>query len=149
MKKIRTINTPLVAMILGIMLLTGCSSFMYGYTHDRALDSYQLVSGEESFGARRIRYILGHNPGLKDLVDEKGLPDFLYEYVSDEKTDSVRLYYVASDLVYVLESTSRWQANSLALADERSFSSYETLTYEELLKESESEIDREPPPIEE
>ena len=127
-------GVTLVLLLLTVTILGGCAGFKYGYTKNRAIDSYLLVDeATESFGFKRMKLNQGYNSSLKGFIKEHGLPDFIYEYENEKGRDSIKMFYVQNDIAYVYESQS-WVSNSLALKEYRPLTYYEKLTYEELLK---------------
>ena len=80
-----------------------------------------------------MEYNLGYNSSLKGFVEQNGYPDFIYEYQNEEGRDSIRMYYVNKDIVYIYESNS-WMADSLFLKEHRPLTDYEKATYKELKK---------------
>jgi hypothetical protein len=80
-----------------------CKSFNYGLTQKKAFGHYNLVTGNgSSFGDKRLKYNLGHhrNSSLSAFVQQRGKPDFIYEYEDAEKRDGIHLYYVNADSAY-------------------------------------------------
>ena len=54
------INKSILILLAILISLSGCKSFMYGYTKDLAFDAYHIVkSDKKDFGNKRIRYNMG------------------------------------------------------------------------------------------
>ena len=80
-------GVTLVLLLLTVTILGGCAGFKYGYTKNRAIDSYLLVDeATESFGFKRMKLNQGYNSSLKGFIKEHGLPDFIYEYENEKVT---------------------------------------------------------------
>lgn len=132
---------PLIFILLiSSFCLPGCKAFMHGYTWDKAENSYHLVNGDkDNFGDKRIKYLRGFhkNSALANFLDcncnNRGLPDFIYEYKSKEKCRGIQLFYVSRDSVYVFEEPRKGNLNSM-LKDARKMDEYERLTYQRLIK---------------
>ena len=102
------------------LFLTGCKAFMHGYTWNKAQNSYYLVTGaDDNFGDRRIEYNKGfhRNSDLTNFLDckcnDRGSPDFIYEYKSKAKCRGIKLYYVKLDSVFVFEEPRKGNLNSI------------------------------------
>jgi len=125
-------KTTILLLICLSFLVQGCASAMYGYTQRKAMDRYLFVDkATENFGYKRMQYNLGHNSSLKGFIESHGLPDFIYEYENNKGRDSIKLFYLKKDIVYIYESQS-WLANSLYLKEFRPLTQYEKDTYEQL-----------------
>jgi hypothetical protein len=125
-----------VLLIIGslslVCLLGGCSAAMHGYTQRQALDRYLLVDKTtESFGYKRVTYIQGFRPPMKGFIENKGLPDFIYEFKNNEGREGVNLYYVEKNKVYIFV-TRDWRPDSIYLKDDRGLNEYELATYKHL-----------------
>jgi hypothetical protein len=101
-----------------IISLFSCKAYMHGYTWDKAKDSYQVITGnKDSFGDKRLTYNKGFHKHseLSDFLDcncnNRGLPDFIYEYKSAAKCRGIKLFYVKLDSVFVFEEPKK---NNLA-----------------------------------
>ena len=126
----------LVATIL--ISLLGCKSFMHGYTWNKAANSYNLVSGnKEDFGDKRLNYNKGFHKHsalanfLNCKCNDRGLPDFIYEYKSDTKCRGIKLFYVKLDSVFIFEEPKKNNLNSIQ-KEARKMDDYERQTYERL-----------------
>jgi len=127
-------KTSILFLVTFLFLFQGCSIYMHGYTKRSAMNRYLLVDANtNNFGFERMEYNLGYNRSLKGFVDNHGLPDFIYEYVNEEGRESIKMFYVEKDIVYIYESQS-WLADSLFLKEQRPLTKYEKDTYEELKK---------------
>jgi hypothetical protein len=118
--------------------LVGCKAFMEGYTWDKAENSYNLVTGDkDNFGDKRLNYIKGYrnNSPLANFLENKcnnrGLPDFIYEYKSETKCRGIKLFYVKIDSVFVFEEPKKNRVNSIQ-KEARKMDDYERLTYQRL-----------------
>ena len=91
MKNVQLIT--LVIILINISALTGCSSYMHGYTQHAAFGKYMLVDAEtEIFCYERITYIIAfRGAGIASFIEEKGYPDYLHEY---KKTAEKKLYSI-------------------------------------------------------
>jgi hypothetical protein len=118
--------------------LIGCKAFMHGYTWDKAVNSYNLVTGDkENFGDRRLIYNKGFHKcsALANFLDYKsnnrGLPDFIYEYESETKCRGIKLFYVKLDSVFVFEQPKKNNLSSIQ-KEARKMDEYERQTFERL-----------------
>ena len=118
-----------------IVLLAGCKAFKHGYTWSEAKNSYNLVTGDKNnFGDRRIDYNMGfhNNSALSNFLNcncnSRGLPDFIYEYMSPTKCRGIKLFYVQRDSVFTFEEPKRGNLNSV-LKEARKMDAYERETY--------------------
>lgn len=127
---------------LTVLLMTGCSSFMHGYTQRKANHRYLLVDEEnDSFGYQRMTYNLGYNRSLKPFVKEHGMPDFIFEYPVKGAKSGICMYYLEEDKVYIYESSSMWVADSLFLKEVRNLTEEEKERYRFLLRQKEEQAD--------
>jgi hypothetical protein len=108
-------NTILLAIIISLF---SCKAYMHGYTWEKAKDSYQAVTGnKDNFGDKRLTYNKGFHKDseLSNFLDckcnNRGLPDFIYEYKSATKCRGIKLFYVKPDSVFVFEEPKK---NNLA-----------------------------------
>jgi hypothetical protein len=120
------------------LTLVGCNAFMHGYTWSKAQNSFSLVSGDkENFGDKRLKYNKGfhRNSVLSDFLDcncnNRGLPDFIYEYKSDTKCRGIKLFYVKPDSVFIFEEPKKNNLNSV-LKEARKMDESEKQTYQRL-----------------
>jgi hypothetical protein len=93
-----------------VISLSGCKSFMHGYTWKDAKDTYQTVTGDkDNFGDKRLNYNKGFHKhsALSNFLDckcnNRGLPDFIYEYMTEKKCRGIKLYYLKLDSVFIFE----------------------------------------------
>lgn len=97
-------NSILVLLILLVasILSTGCSTAMHGYTSREAQNRYMIVDADtESFGYKRLTYIVGYRgASISYFIDEKGFPDYLYEFVENRRQGFI-FYYLNEDRSYV------------------------------------------------
>ncbi len=125
--------------LLAILIsFSGCKAFMHGYTWDKAQNSYNLVTGsKDNFGDKRLKYNKGFHKhsALSNFLDckcnDRGLPDFIYEYKSDTKCRGIKLFYVKLDSVFVFEEPKKNKLNSVR-KEARKMDDSERQTYERL-----------------
>ena len=93
---------------------------MHGYTWDKAENSYNLVTGDkDNFGDKRLNYNKGFHKhsALSNFLDckcnDRGLPDFIYEYKSDTKSRGIKLFYIKVDSVFVFEEPKKNNLSSI------------------------------------
>ncbi len=135
--KAKIVPLLLLVSVFGF-ILTGCSSFMYGYTMRDAMYKYLYVDeATENLGFKRLKYSMGTNFGgiLKDFVKEHGLPEMIFEYKDEKGRNGIRMYYVKKDIVYVFEHKN-WMSSSLYVKGHRPLDGYEKLTYEVLINKA-------------
>lgn len=125
-----------------ILMLFSCNAYMHGYTWSKARNQYHLVNGDKNnFGDQRIKYNKGfHNhSALSNFLDcncnSRGLPDFIYEYITKTHCRGINLYYVKLDSVYIFEEPKRGKLQSV-LKIARKMDNYEHQTYNRLSKMS-------------
>jgi hypothetical protein len=123
-------------LIFGCYILFGCNAFMHGYTEDKALNKYLLVTGDkDNFGDRRIKYNKGfHNhSALYNFLtcDCKSHPNFIYEYKTTTKCRGIKLYYVTIDSVFTFEEPRKGNHGSI-LKDSRKMDESERQVYQNL-----------------
>jgi len=125
----------LMVVLLGCMLiLPACAGFHHGWTWSQAVNSYNLVTGDEhNFGDRRVKYNRGfhRHSQLDAFLASRGNPALIYEYYSPEKCRGIRLFYPAVDSVYVFEEPHKNNLRSV-LKEARKMDDYERLTYERM-----------------
>ncbi len=121
-----------------IISLFSCKAFMFGYTWEKAKDSYHLVTGNnDDFGDKRLNYNKGlhKHSELSNFLDckcnNRGLPDFIYEYKSETKCRGIKLFYVKLDSVFVFEEPKKNNLNSIQKVA-RKMDDYERQTFERL-----------------
>ena len=121
-----------------IICLIGCKSFKHGYTWSKAENSYNLVTGDKNnFGDKRLDYNKGfhRNSALSNFLDckcnDRGLPNFIYEYKSETKCRGIKLFYVRLDSVFVFEEPRKNNLNSIQ-KEARKMDDYERQTYDRL-----------------
>jgi hypothetical protein len=135
--KTKIIPLLLLVSIAGF-ILTGCSSFMLGYTMRRAMHTYLLVDeATENFGFKRMKYNISHNANglLKRFVKEHGLPQMIFEYENEKGRKGIKMYYVRKDIIYVFEYKNL-NSYSLYQKESRSLDEYEKLMYEVLINKA-------------
>ena len=111
-----------------------CNAFKYGYTEDKALNAYYLITGNENdFGDKRIKYNESFHrcPCFKTFLDNKGYPGFIYEYKNKAKCKGIKLFYPVSDSVFVFEEAQKGKRYSF-IKESRKMDNYERATYQRL-----------------
>lgn len=128
----------LLFLLIFAFFLFGCKAFKHGYTWSEAKNSYNLVTGNEhNFGDKRLNYnkAFHKNSALSNFLDckcnDKGLPDFIYEYQTDTKCRGIKLFYVQPDSVFIFEEPRKGNLQSV-LKEARKMDDYERQTYERL-----------------
>ncbi|MFT3844054.1 MAG: hypothetical protein QM725_03300 [Lacibacter sp.] len=103
-----------------VLLSVGCNSFMHGYTWNKAENSYHIVTGDKTnFGDRRLKYNKGFHKhsALSNFLDcksnNRGLPDFIYEYKTEDKRRGIKLFYIKPDSVFVFEEPQKNKLQSI------------------------------------
>jgi hypothetical protein len=121
-----------------IVLLLGCKAWKHGYTWSKAENSYNLVTGDKhNFGDKRLDYnkYFHRNSEFSNFLDctcnDRGLPNFIYEYQDRNKRRGIKLYYVQRDSVFTFEEPKKGNLHSL-LKEARKMDAYERETYERL-----------------
>ena len=124
---------------LGLLLIflipnLGCDAFKYGYTENKALNSYYLVTdSKRNFGKKRINYNESfHNcPCFTNFLQARGYPAFIYEYKTDLKCKGIKLFYPSSDSVFVFEESKKGKHYSF-IKESKNMDEAEKLTYERI-----------------
>jgi hypothetical protein len=118
--------------------VVGCKAFKHGYTWRKAENSYNLMTGDkDNFGDKRLDYnkAFHRNAALSNFLDcicnDRGLPNFIYEYQTQTKCRGVKLYYIQRDSVFVFEEPKKGKLQSV-LKEARRMDDYERETYERL-----------------
>jgi hypothetical protein len=128
-------NNPIKLSLLVVVFYTiGCNAFKYGYTEDKALNAYYLVTGNENnFGDKRIKYNESFHrcPCFKTFLDNKGYPGFINEYKTEAKIKGIKLYYPPIDSVFVFEEAKKGKRYSV-IKESRKMDKYERETYQRL-----------------
>lgn len=121
------------------MSIFGCAGYMHGYTKSKSFNKYLLVDRKsENFGYKRMQYIQDFRPPLKGFVKKHGIPDFIYEFKTENGREGIKMFYVNKDIAYVFIEDN-WRPSSIFLSEHRKLTDYEKLTYKELIKSSSSE----------
>ncbi len=128
----------ILILLIFLTSASGCTSFMHGYTWDKAQNVYYLVTGDkDNFGDKRIKYNMGFhsNSELSNFLNcncnQRGRPDFIYEYRSENKCRGIKLYYTKLDSVFVFEEPGKGRLKSV-LKDSRKMDEFERLTFVQL-----------------
>jgi hypothetical protein len=118
-----------LVLILSITL-GGCSAFMHGYTSRQAKDHYLIVDKvSKNFGYKRVQYMVSFHRGeLKSFIEEKGLPNYIYEF-SEANRAGVSLLYTESDAVYVFKEQS-WEPSSIKMIGIRKLNDFEKIRFD-------------------
>lgn len=119
---------------IALFLFTGCNAFMYGYTYDKSVNSYNNVTGDKhNLGDRRVKYVKGFHrrSQLENFLDCKGLPSFIYEYKTENKCRGIKLFYAPIDSVFIFEEPKKGNLHSV-LKESRKMDNYERETYARL-----------------
>jgi hypothetical protein len=127
-------NTIKLCLLVVVLCIVSCNAFKYGYTEDKALNAYYLVTGNENnFGDKRIKYNKSFHrcPCFKTFLDSKGYPGFIYEYKTEAKCKGIKLFYPASDSVFVFEEAKKGKRYSV-IKESRKMDNYERETYQRL-----------------
>ena len=100
--------------VLMLLIFSGCKAFMHGFTWSKSVNTYQLVTGDKSnFGDKRLKNNKGFHTHymlssfLTCACNTRGNPDFIYEYMTEEKCRGIRLYYTKLDSVFVFEEPKK------------------------------------------
>jgi hypothetical protein len=123
--------------ILLAIIVFSCKSFKHGYTWDKAVNSYNLVTGNKNnFGDKRLDYnkAFHRNSELSYFLENNSnreWPSFIYEYRSPAKCRGIKLYYVQRDSVFVFEEPKKGNLQSV-LKEARKMDGYERESYERL-----------------
>jgi hypothetical protein len=125
-------------LVFSICFLSACKAFMHGYTWSKAKNSYQLVTGSKNdFGDKRLEYNKGfhRNSALSNFLDckcnDRGLPDFIYEYETKTKCRGIKLFYIRLDSVFVFEEPKKNNINSIQ-TEAREMDNLERQAFEKL-----------------
>ena len=112
------------------LITAGCASYMHGYTQSRAMGQYLKVDEQrQNFGFQRVHYIIGfRGEAIGSFIDEKGFPDYLYEYEKEDSEGAERegfvFYYLDDGKAYdFMEKT--WAPTSAQLVDIRKLTAFE------------------------
>ena len=68
---------------------------------------------------------------LECNCDNRGLPNFIYEYQTSAKCRGIKLYYVQRDSVFIFEEPRKGNLQSV-LKEARKMDDYERQTYERI-----------------
>ena len=125
MDKSKSRSLILCLSLLVILVTAGCSGFMHGYTSSDAEGKYLKVNPDsKNFGYQRLQYIIGfRGKTLENFIDEKGYPDYTYEYKEDGK-DRIILYYLAQEKAFVFLEQN-WRPSSIKVVEIRKFTDFE------------------------
>jgi hypothetical protein len=128
------INTIKLSLLVVVLCIVSCNAFKYGYTEEKALNSYCLVTGDDqNFGDKRLKYneYFHRCPCFKSFLDSKGYPGFIYEYKNETKCKGIKLFYPTSDSVFIFEETKKGKRYS-TIKESREMDNYERETYQRL-----------------
>jgi hypothetical protein len=127
-------STIKLCLLVIVLCIVSCNAFKYGYTEDKALNAYYLVTGNENnFGDKRIKYneYFHRCPCFKNFLGSKGYPGFIYEYKTGMKCKGIKLFYPVSDSVFVFEEAKKGKRYS-DIKESRKMDNYERETYQRL-----------------
>ncbi len=127
-------NTIKLSLLVVVFLALSCNAFKYGYTESKALNAYYLITGNENnFGDKRIKYneYFHRCPCFKTFLGSRGYPGFIYEYKTETKCKGIKLFYPASDSVFVFEEAKKGKRYSV-IKESRKMDNYERETYQRL-----------------
>jgi hypothetical protein len=127
-------NTIKLSLLVVVLCVVSCNAYKYGYTEKKALNAYYLVTGNENnFGDKRIKYneYFHRCPCFKSFLDSKGYPGFIYEYKTDTKCKGIKLFYPASDSVFVFEEAKKNRRYSF-IKESRKMNDNERESYQRL-----------------
>ena len=129
-----------LSIFLLVLLGPSCLAYQHGYTWRKAVGRYHLVTGnKENFGDRRIVYnkAFHRHSALSVFLDcncnNRGLPQFIYEYQTSRHCRGIRLYYMKLDSVFVFEEPAKGKLQSVLIAA-RPLAMEEKETYRQLLR---------------
>lgn len=108
-----------------IALFTGCAGFGHGYYKARARDQYLRVDkSADNFGYKRVQQITEfRKDAVKSFLEENGMPDYLYEYESNDREGFV-FYYIKKRKAYDFIEQN-WRPTSAKLVKIREFTDFE------------------------
>lgn len=127
---------PLSRFLLWLLVVAGlssCKAFKFGYSQNKAENTYNLVTGnKKNTGDKRIRYIqhLYKDCALSRQV-KKETPDFIFEYKTADKRRGIHTYYIQKDSVYIFEEPQKNRFCS-TLKEARLITAHEKQVYQQL-----------------
>ena len=131
-------SSQLIFCLTLCILLFSCKAFKHGYTWSEAKNSYNLVTGnKDNFGDKRLDYnkSFHRNSELSRFLDcncnNRGLPNFIYEYQTESKCRGIKLFYMRQDSAFVFEEPKKGNLRSV-MKEARKMGDYERQTYERL-----------------
>ena len=127
--------------ILGVFIfsLYSCSGFKHGFTNERAKDYYHLITwNKEDFGTKRlaINRRFFNNTDFACFISNSPKPDFMLEYIDTGRRETIQLYYVTIDSVFIFKECKPNKIGCVNLVDSRVLTKQELLTYETLKKQT-------------
>lgn len=100
--------------------LVSCKAFYHGYTWKEAKDKYHLITGKKvGFGDRRLDYNKSFHKrsALSSFLDcncnDRGLPDFIFEYQNERKCRGIQLFYTKKDSVFIFQEPAKGKLQSV------------------------------------
>ena len=124
-------SSILIYIFLFILIMTsGCSSFMHGVTQAQSRDHYIKVDEKtKNFGFKRVQYIIKFRKNvIRNFIEEKGLPDYIYDYKKDDeeghKRDGFIFYYLKEGKAYDFMAKS-WRPDSVRIIEIKEFTQFE------------------------
>ena len=118
-----------LALLSLIIFFGACAGYMHGYTKREAQNQYMKVDKEShSFGFKRISYIEEYRgAAITGFLEEKGMPDYLYEFTEDGREGFI-FYYLNTETAFVFLQRS-WRPDSVSLIDIRHFNHSEKMRF--------------------
>ena len=86
----------------------------------------------KNFGYERLTYSQQFFPLIEQLILTHGNPNFIYEFQTEDKKESLSLFYVNDDSVYVFRRMG-WNSHSLRLSERRPLADFERTIHQQLL----------------
>lgn len=103
---------------------------MHGYTKSSARDHYLKVDDKKhNFGFKRIEYIIGYRgKAIANFLEEKGCPDYIFEYEKEDKKGDERegfiFYYLNENKAYDFMEKN-WRPDSARIVEIRDLTLFE------------------------
>ncbi len=122
------------AMPFTIFCLFSCNAFKYGYTENKAWNTFFLITGNENnFGDKRLLYNEKFHrcSCFKNFLSSNSYPEFIYEYKTEDKCKGIKLFYPLKDSVYVFEEEKKGKRYA-AIKESRKMNADEREAYQQL-----------------
>lgn len=119
-----------ITVIFILLIISGCSNLKYGYTKAQAENKYLKVDVDnENFGYKRVTYIVAYRgDAIDSFIKEKGYPDFLYEFKTEDK-EGFTFFYLKEGKAFVFVSKS-WNPANIENTEIREFTDFEKRRFE-------------------